>query len=70
MRTALTLDDDVVTEFRAEARRAGRPLVGQRAALPRQNFKISPRDLGNIRPGLSLDNLTELLDQIEGSFHR
>jgi hypothetical protein len=82
MRTTLTLDDDVATKLRAEARRAGLPfrdvvnetlrrgLANRRAASSRQTFKIAARDLGDLRPGLSLDNIAELLDQIEGSPHR
>jgi hypothetical protein len=82
MRTTLTLDDDVATKLRAEVRRAGRPfrdvvnetlrrgLASRRAASARQKFMIQPRDLGNLRPGLSLDNIAELIDQVEGSLHR
>jgi hypothetical protein len=82
MRTTLTLDDDIATKLRTEARRAGRPfrdvvnetlrrgLATRRAASSRQSFKIAPRDLGDLRPGLSLDNVAELIDQIEGSLHR
>lgn len=82
MRTTLTLDDDVAAKLRAEARRAGRPfrdvvndtlrrgLASRRATSSRQNFRIAPRDLGNLRPGLSLDNIAEMIEQIEGSLHR
>ncbi len=82
MRTTLTLDDDVAAKLRAEARRAGRPfrdvvndtlrrgLASRRAISSRQNFTIEPRDLGNLRPGLSLDNIAEMIEQIEGSLHR
>lgn len=82
MRTTLTLDDDVATKLRAEARRARLPfrdvvnetlrrgLASRRAASSRQTFKIEPRDLGDLRPGLSLDNVAELIDQVEGPLHR
>ena len=82
MRTTLTLDDDVATKLRAEARRAGLPfrdvvnetlrrgLASRRAAASREPFKIAPRDLGNLRPGLSLDNVAELIEQIEAPLHR
>jgi len=82
MRTTLTLDEDVAAKLRAESRRAGRPfreivnetlrrgLASRRAASSRLNFKIEPRDLGNLRPGLSLDNVADLIDQTEGSLHR
>jgi hypothetical protein len=82
MRTTLILDDDVAAKLRAEARRAGRPfrdvvnetlrrgLASRRIASSRQSFRIAPRDLGNLRPGLSLDNVADLIDQIEDSLHR
>ena len=74
----MTLDDDVAAKLREEARRAGRPfreilndtlrrgLASRRAAVPQQPFKVKARDLGNLKPGLSLDNIAELLEQIEG----
>lgn len=81
-RTTLTLDDDVAARLRSEARDSGQPfrqVVNEaiRRGLSRQQvaeaaapFRISPRDLGNLRPGLSLDNVTELLERVEGTLHR
>jgi hypothetical protein len=82
MRTTLTLDDDVAAKLKAESRRAGRPfreivnetlrhgLATRRVSAQRPAFKIAPRDLGDLRPGLSLDNVAELIEQVEGSLHR
>lgn len=82
MRTTLTLDDDVAAKLKAESRRAGRPfreivnetlrrgLVQRGASAPRQAFKITVRDLGDLRPGLSLDNVADLIEQVEGALHR
>lgn len=82
MRTTLTLDDDVAAKLRAEARRSGRPfrdvvndalrrgMLGLRSPLPRQPFHAAVRDLGALRPGLSLDNVAALLEQVEGPQHR
>jgi hypothetical protein len=82
MRTTLTLDEDVAAKLKAEARRAGRPfrdvvndalrrgLESRRPNRSREAFKVVTRDLGNIRPGLALDNVAELIEQIEGSLHR
>jgi len=82
MRTTLTLDDDVAAKLRAESRRLDRPfrevlnetlrrgLAGRRLTGSRQPFKVTARDLGNLRPGFSLDNVGELIEQAEGSFHR
>jgi hypothetical protein len=82
MRTTLTLDDDVAAKLKAESRRAGRPfrevvnetlrrgLAHRRAQGARHAFKVTARDLGNLRPGLSLDNIAELIEQVEGPLHR
>ncbi len=83
MRTTLTLDEDVANRLRAEVRRSGKPfkevvndclrlaLASRRrdrdAAAP---FVIHARDLGALRPGLSLDNIGELLESAEGPKHR
>ena len=82
MRTTLTLDDDVAAKLKAESQRAGRPfreivnemlrrgLENRRATAERRAFKVSARDLGNLKPGLSLDNVGELIEHVEGSLHR
>jgi len=82
MRTTLTLDDDVAAKLKAESRRAGRPfrdvvnetlrrgLAQRRVAGSRQPFTIAARDLGQLKPGLSLDNVAELIEQVEGALHR
>lgn len=82
MRTTLTLDDDVAAKLKTESRRAGRPfkeivnetlragLASRRVVSRRQAFTIAARDLGNLMPGLSLDNVAELIEQVEGPLHR
>lgn len=83
MRTTLTLDEDVAAKLKAESRRLDRSfrdivnetlrrgLATQRANhAPRPSFKIAARDLGRSRPGLFLDNISELIEQAEGAFHR
>jgi len=81
MRTTLTLDDDVAAKLKAESRRSGRSFrevvnetlrrgLATRRAPARQPFRATARDLGNLRPGLSLDNVAELIEQVEGSLHR
>jgi len=81
VRTTLTLDDDVAAKLRAEARKSGEPFKQvvnrvlrtglsvrvQAAHLP--PFKVEARPLG-LRPGFSFDKVTELIEQIEGPFHR
>ncbi len=83
MRTTLSLDDDVSIRLKAEVRRSGRPfkqVVNEclRLALssrrrdrsPEPPFQVRPRDLGALRPGLSLDNIGDLLEAAEGPMHR
>jgi hypothetical protein len=77
----LTLDNDVAAHLKAEARRTGRPFkdvvnemlrvgLAQRKQLRTSTrFSINARDMGDLQPGVSLDNVGELLDQIEGPDH-
>lgn len=81
MRTTLTLDNDIVSKLKAESRRTGRPfkevvnetlrngLVGRQKSPARQPFKVVARELG-CRLGLSLDNIADLIEQVEGPLHR
>ena len=82
MRTTLTLDEDVAAKLKAEARRAGRPfrevvnetlrqgLLAHRITAAPDDFRIEARDLGKLKPGLSLDNVSDLIEQVEGPLHR
>jgi hypothetical protein len=82
MRTTLTLDDDVAAKLKRESQRAGRPfreivnetlrrgLESRRATARRRAFTVTARDLGDLKPGLSLDNIAELIEHVEGSLHR
>lgn len=82
MRTTITLDEDVWAKLQALARRSGRPfrqlvndtlrrgLARPPADPARVPFRVSARDLGRRRPGLSLDNVGALLEQLEGPLHR
>ena len=82
MRTTLTLDDDVAANLKADrAAPAGpsarsstrRCAAGWRAGTTtakREAFKIVVRDLGDLRPGLSLDDVAGLIEQVEGALHR
>ena len=82
MRTTLTLDDDVAAKLKAESRRAGRPfraivnetlrrgLASRHSTSQRQPFTVAARDLGELKPGLSLDNVAELIERVEGALHR
>ena len=82
MRTTLTLDEDVAAKLKAESRRLDRPfrqvvnetlrrgLAGGRPNSSQPPFKVNARDFGKLRPGLSLDNIAELIEQAEGPLHR
>lgn len=82
MRTTLTLDEDVAAKLKSEARRSGRPfrdvvndflrrgLASKGARSTDQPFTVVARDLGELRPGLSLDSVADLIEQVEGPLHR
>jgi hypothetical protein len=82
MRTTLTLDDDVAAKLKAKSRRTGRPfreivnetlrcgLARRRSAAQRLPFKVAARDLGDLKPGLTLDNVAELVERLEGPLYR
>ncbi|HEY7296833.1 MAG TPA: hypothetical protein VH684_02760 [Xanthobacteraceae bacterium] len=71
----------MAAKLKSESRRAGRSfrdvvnetlrrgLESRRATARNQEFKIESRDLG-LKPGLSLDNVWELIEQVEGPAHR
>jgi hypothetical protein len=80
VRTTLTLDDDVARQLQQESRRSGgsfKDLVNRILRLglmaakqpPRKPFVVTARKMG-LPPGLSYDNVCELLDAIEGPTHR
>jgi plasmid stability protein len=82
VRTTLTLDDDVAAKLRSRARRTGRAfkdvvnealrtgLAATPASRSPARFIVKARDLGHVKPGLNVDNIGELLEQIEGPRHR
>lgn len=82
VRTTLTLDEDVATRIQSEARRSGRPFkavvndllragLSQSRRAPRSEpFRVEPPDFGGLRPGLSLDNIAALLEEVEGPQRR
>ena len=82
VRTTLTLDDDVGAKLRQETRRTGRSfketvneylrigLNARQAMKPPRKFVVRAKNMGALRPGISLDSISELLEQIEGPLHR
>ncbi len=81
MRTTLTLDDDVAAKLRAEVRKSGRSFretanrvlrlgLNARATPVRsRKFVVRSRAL-NLKEGVNLDNVAELLERLEGPSHR
>jgi hypothetical protein len=80
VRTTLSLDEDVAKLLRREIRRSGASLKATvnhflRLGLmvsgkPNQKqFLVHPRALG-LPPGLSYDNVEDLIEAIEGTTHK
>lgn len=82
MRTTLTIDDDVafgLKKVQEEApEKSFKEIVNEilrrglhtgRSAKQKKKFKVTAHPLG-LRKGLSLDNIEELLDQVEGPNRR
>lgn len=81
MRTTLTLDPDVAAKAKEGASRLGKPFkeivnAALRAGLdsvlnppPSKPYKTQSHPMG-LKPGLSYNNITELLALSEGDDHR
>ena len=81
VRTTLTLEDDVSSRVRLEMRRTGKPLkqvINEFLRLgfdkrskpgPIEPFRVRPAQAGP-PPGMSLDNVEELLDYLDGPWRR
>jgi len=81
VRTTLTIDDDLAVLIEQEQRRSGDSLKGTVNGLlrrgltashntqPRKRFVVTPRKMG-LPPGLSYDSIPNLLEAIEGPYHR
>ena len=81
MRTTLTIDDDIASLVEKEMRQSGDSFKGTvnrllRAGLnaasepePAKPFVVTPFPMG-LKPGLNYDCIAELLEQVEGPYHR
>ena len=81
MRTTLTLDEDLAAKLRDEACKSDRPFkeivnaclgAGLSLRKPVQKarpFRVRPYNMG-LQPGVNLDKVSTLLDQIEAADHR
>ena len=79
-RTTVTLEDDVVQRLTALARHTGRPFkevlnevvrqgLEHSPARPAQPFRVEARDM-RVLPGVQLDDISALLEQVEGPAFR
>jgi hypothetical protein len=81
VRTTLTLDEDIAAKLKAESRKTGRSFRDTvnaclRAGLTLRKqgdsarpFRVKARDLG-LRPGINIDKVSGLLDELEGHEHK
>ncbi|HET7441123.1 MAG TPA: hypothetical protein VFJ47_07475 [Terriglobales bacterium] len=80
MRTTLTIDDDIARLLRQEIRRSGDSLkkvvnhflrlgLTNSSRPSRHRFVVTPHKLG-LPPGLTYDNVAELLEALEGPTQR
>jgi hypothetical protein len=81
VRTTLTLDDDIAMLVEQEVRQSGDSfkatvnrllslgLMNAREKADAKPFEVTPFPLG-LRPGLSYDSIPDLLEEIEGPYHR
>jgi len=84
VRTTITLDDDVVKTVRDEMRsgegktfkeavneliRLGRYQKTEIEKAPRKPFKVRSKNMG-VYPHINYDNISDLLEEIEGPLHR
>jgi len=81
VRTTLTLDDDVKAKLDRETRASGKSfketvnyylrlgLNSPARSKPAKKFVVRARPFG-LPPGLSYDNVEELIEQLEGPLHK
>ena len=78
----MTIDDDVATKLQAEMRRQRssnfkqilnevlrRGLLVRRELAASKPFRVRPRRMGKMQ-GLNYDNVSELLEHLEGAEHK
>ncbi len=77
MRTTLTIDDDLAATLKEASRRSGKPfkqllnetlragLQAQQTPPKAKRYRIRPRSLGGVVPGVDLDKALRLADALE-----
>jgi hypothetical protein len=81
VRTTLTLDEDIAAKLKAESRKTGRSfrdtvntclrvgLTLRKQSDTARPFRVKARDMG-LRPGINIDKVSALLDDLEGYEHK
>lgn len=81
MRTTLSLDDDIAAKLATASRKSGksfkavvndalrRGLLGAQTAHKPKPFVVEPQKMGALKPGLSLDKISSLIDEADGAWH-
>lgn len=82
MRTTLSLDDDVAAKLATASRKSGksfketvndalrRGLLSAQTAHKPKPFVVEPQKMGALKPGLSLDKTSALIDEADGAWLR
>ena len=82
MRTTLTLDPDVAVRVKQTARRSGKPfkhvvndllragLMQSEQVVDSQPFRVDVGGFGGLRDGVSVDNIQELQESLDGPGRR
>lgn len=82
MRTTLTLDDDIATKLARASRASGKSfkevvnatlrrglLESQSAARQSNAFVVRAQSLGRLKPGLTLDKISAVLEDADSPSH-
>jgi hypothetical protein len=82
VRTTLTLDEDIAAKLVRASRTSGksfkeivnatlrRGLLESRSARASSAFVVQPQSLGRIKPGMTLDKISALLEEADGPSYR
>ncbi len=77
MRTTTTIDDDLAATLKESSRRSGKPfkqvlnetlragLRAQQAPPKSRRYRLRPKSLGGVVPGIDLDKALRLADALE-----
>lgn len=82
VRTTLTLDDDIAAKLASASRKSRksvkevvnaclrRGLLDAQVAQKARPFVVQPQSMGGLKPGISLDKISALQDDVDGAWRR